>query len=184
MFITANEAKMFQLTALASVEALCLSLNATMSYSLIAYRWARPKVEKAAHYTMVAGLWTIALGMVCRDWYEILKPKFMAWVDGVVESGYGRCQGGVCPAVLPELPEDEEFYPESERPDGTHAVFVADVYAPVAAKAMPETRLSILDVEKPVSKMNIRELRAYAVRQGIKGAGNMTKARILELMGV
>jgi hypothetical protein len=105
----------------------------------------------------------------------------MAWVDGVVESGGRKCEGGVCPAVLPEI-IDEEFYPESERPDGTHTVFVADVYAPVAAKAMPETRLSILDV-KPVSKMNIRELRAYAVRQGIKGAGKMTKARILELMG-
>lgn len=197
MFITANESKMFRLTTLASVEALCLSLNATASYSLVAYRWARPRAEKMAYYAVVSGLWTIAFGMACRDWYEILKPRFMAWVDGVVQSGYApelsitdpslEVQKALCDEIIAQCEDTDD------RPDGTVAPWVCPVPMDVIDA---EPKKSILDIEpkgfrphigelpKDVRAMTLRELRPYACKMGVKGAMHMSKGRIYEQLGV
>jgi len=138
----------------------------------------RRNVVTVAKWSWVILFWStataFALGMIARDIWNWGQPKFMGWVDGIVE----RYLDDDVPALTEETQEElsDDTALTDDYPDGTpHYVAMGFEEAVAVVPVMNEV---------DPCKMGIRELRPYAIRQGIKGAGRMTKKQILELMGV
>lgn len=152
MFLTASEIRYFQNFGNAAIEASALSVAATISYSLIAWRVSRPYLQRAWVALVWACAFTVALGMVARDAWEKYRPQVMEKIDAIVESGY---------AV--NSPVDKLL----ESPDRPMPSAL-----PVAAKAIKPNVIAV--------KRGIRELRLEAKAKGIKGFARMTLAQLAE----